>query len=124
MAVEADRMPVHAAPAISPAASATANRSTTRSPWSPHRSDQTTASAIHGGLRDPASNTEQPDADFWRHQPHQTPGEHFLQHPSIERPILGRAQLHHPTGMVDVPPAIAAARGNRSAQGIPQGAAL
>ena len=124
MAVETDRMPVHAAPAIFRTKSSALNRSTTGSPWSPHRSNQTTVIAMHGGIREPASNTERPDADLRRHEPHQTPGEGFLQRLAVEVVLFLGVQRDDPACVVDGAGAVAAARGNRSAQGIPQGAAL
>ena len=59
-----------------------------------------------------------------RHEPHQTPGQRFLQRLAVEVLFLGRVQRHHPAGMVDGPGAIAAAGGDRRAEGILQGAAF
>jgi hypothetical protein len=42
-----------------------------------------------------------PDPDLRRHQPDQTPGERFLARAAIKRPLLRRAQGHHPAGMID-----------------------
>ena len=70
------------------------------------------------------SGKKRPDADLRRHQPDQTPGEGFLERPAVEVLLFRGIERHHPAGMVDVPPAIAAAGGDRRAQRILQGAAF
>jgi hypothetical protein len=66
-----------------------------------------------------------------RHQPHQTPGQPFLERPAGEllpRGMALRAPRHHPTSMAQraphVPPAVTAAMRDLAEQGILEGAAL
>src|SRR5215212_3942775 len=83
----------------------------------------------HGGNADNVwetfgcSGAERTNADLRRHQPHQTPGQPFLERPAVE--VLPRGiQRHDPAGMVDVPPAVAAAGGDLTKQGVLEGAAV
>jgi hypothetical protein len=64
--------------------------------------------------------------DPLRHQPHQTPGERLFQRLVGELVPFGGIQRDDPlaAGMVDLPPAIAAAGGARRSQAILQGAAF
>jgi hypothetical protein len=67
--------------------------------------------------------------DSLRHEPHQTPREGFLERAALELLPFRAIQRHHPAGYphgvtVDVPPAIAAAMGDRRSQRILQGAAF
>jgi hypothetical protein len=61
-----------------------------------------------------------------RHQPHQTPGERLFQRPAGELVSLRAIPRHHPlaAGMVDVPPARAAAVGDHRSQRSLQSAAF
>jgi hypothetical protein len=63
-------------------------------------------------LRRFESDDERTDTDLWRHQAHQTPGQPFLERAAVELFPRG-IQRHDPAGMVDVPPAIAVAGGDR-----------
>ena len=63
-----------------------------------------------------ASREERPNADLPRHQPHQTPGEGFLERLAVRVLLLWGAQRHYPTRMIDIPPARAAAGGGRRAE--------
>ena len=55
------------------------------------------------------SDQERPDPQIRRHEPHQTPGEGFFQRLAGEVLLLRGIQRLHPAGVVDVPPARAAA---------------
>jgi hypothetical protein len=59
-----------------------------------------------------------------RHQPRQTPGEGFFERLPGEGLLLRGMQRHHPARVFDVPPAIAAAGGDRSPEGVLQGAGV
>src|SRR5215217_7294496 len=78
-----------------------------RMPWLPARSDQ-----------------ERPDPQLRRHQPHQTPGERFLERPPGELVPFRGIQRHHPAGVIDVPPVITATRVDRAAKCILEGATI
>ena len=43
------------------------------------------------------------EAQLWRHQPDQAPGQRFFQRAAVELLFLGGVQRHHPTGVVHVP---------------------
>jgi hypothetical protein len=70
------------------------------------------------------SDEERPASHLRCHQPHQTPGEGFLQCLAREVLYVGRMQRHDPAGVVDSPGARAAAGSDRRAEGILQGAAV
>ena len=59
-----------------------------------------------------------------RHQPHQAPGEGFFEGPAAELVPFRGIPRHDSASMVDVPPAITMAGGDRRSQCILQGAAF
>ena len=70
------------------------------------------------------SDQKRPDPDRGCHQPHQTPGERYLQRLVREILLFPGMQRYHPTRVVDVPGATTAAGGDRRAQGILERGAL
>jgi hypothetical protein len=70
------------------------------------------------------SDPERSDANLRRHQPHQIPGEAFLERPSVELPPFRGIQRHDPAGMVDGPGAMALTGRGRSTEGVVYGAAV
>jgi hypothetical protein len=70
------------------------------------------------------SDAKRLDADLRCHQPDQTPGQPFIERPAVELLPFRGIERHDLTRLVDRPPAIPAAGGDRRAQRILQGAAF
>ena len=70
------------------------------------------------------SDPERADPQLGRHQPHQAPGQRFLERPAVELLPFRGIQRHHPAGMVDVPLAIAPTVRDFTEEGILQNAAF
>ena len=79
-------------------------------------------SGAHSAAASRASGDERYNAQLRRHEPDEAPGEGFLERLAVEVLLVGGVQRHHQAGMIDVPPARAAAGGDRAAERILQGA--